>query len=109
MPAETGPFRIGLDRIGSNWIWSAGEGGTAAAGLLRPGGALLLVHSALCGVPATLERLGRAGLPAGVTDRRSVPFGLVPASRRRWSLDRGLIAPGADTEELVIIRAERVG
>ncbi|AQU65357.1 HemK2/MTQ2 family protein methyltransferase [Streptomyces niveus] len=97
--------------------WDAGHDGRliidrlcdGAAGLLRPGGALLLVHSALCGVPATLERLERAGLPAEVTDRRTVPFGPVLASRRRWLLDRGLIAPGADTEELVIIRAERVG
>ncbi|MET4921848.1 methyltransferase [Streptomyces sp. PSRA5] len=95
--------------------WDAGHDGRlvvdrlcdGAAGLLRPGGALLLVHSALCGVPATLERLGRAGLPAGVTDRRSVPFGPVLASRRKWLLERGLIAPGDDKEELVIIRAER--
>ncbi|MFD3920013.1 HemK2/MTQ2 family protein methyltransferase [Streptomyces sp. NPDC058595] len=78
-----------------------------AADLLRPGGALLLVHSALCGVPATLDMLERAGLPAGVTYRRSVPFGPVLASRRQWLLDRGLIAPGDDKEELVIIRAER--
>ncbi|MFF2189421.1 HemK2/MTQ2 family protein methyltransferase [Streptomyces sp. NPDC058155] len=95
--------------------WDAGHDGRliidrlcdGAAGLLRPGGALLLVHSALCGVAATLERLERAGLPAEVTDRRCVPFGPVLASRRQWLLDRGLIAPGDDKEKLVIIRAQR--
>ncbi|MFI6080310.1 HemK2/MTQ2 family protein methyltransferase [Streptomyces sp. NPDC051217] len=95
--------------------WDAGHDGRlivdrlcdGAAALLRPGGALLLVHSTLCGVPATLERLERAGLPAAVTDRRSVAFGPVLASRRQWLLDRGLIAAGDDKEELVIIRAER--
>ncbi|QHY99721.1 Release factor glutamine methyltransferase [Streptomyces sp. S4.7] len=97
--------------------WDAGHDGRlvldrlcdGAAGLLHPGGALLLVHSALCGVTATLERLERAGLPGEVTDRRRVPFGPVLASRRRWLLDRGLIAPGDEKEELVIIRAERAG
>ncbi|MFG2174153.1 HemK2/MTQ2 family protein methyltransferase [Streptomyces niveus] len=100
---------------GAARAWDAGHDGRlvldrlcdGAAGLLRPGGALLLVHSALCGVTATLERLERAGLPAAVTDRRRVPFGPVLASRRRWLLDRSLIAPGDDKEELVIIRAER--
>ncbi|MFD3519957.1 HemK2/MTQ2 family protein methyltransferase [Streptomyces sp. NPDC058653] len=95
--------------------WDAGHDGRlfidrlcdGTAGLLRPGGVLLLVQSALCGVHDTLERLERAGLPAGVTDRRLVPFGPVLASRRQWLLDRGLIAPGDEKEELVIIRAER--
>ncbi|MBO0915446.1 HemK2/MTQ2 family protein methyltransferase [Streptomyces laculatispora] len=103
-------------RRGSARAWDAGKDGrlvidrlcAGAAGLLRPGGVLLLVHSALCGIPATLERLERAGLSAQVTDRRSVPFGPVLASRRQWLLGCGLIASGDDKEELVIIRAERI-
>lgn len=106
----------GLPRRGSARAWDAGNDGRliidrlcdGAAGLLSPGGSMLLVHSALCGVLATLDRLERAGLRAEVTDRRSVPFGPVLASRRHWLLERGLIAPGDDKEELVIIRAERV-
>lgn len=105
-----------LPRRGSARAWDAGNDGRliidrlcdGAAGLLSPGGSMLLVHSALCGVLATLDRLERAGLRAEVTDRRSVPFGPVLASRRQWLLERGLIAPGDDKEELVIIRAERV-
>ncbi|ROQ69329.1 release factor glutamine methyltransferase [Streptomyces sp. 840.1] len=104
-----------LPRRGSSRAWDAGNNGrlvidrlcAGAAGVLRPGGALLLVHSALCGVTETLDRLGQAGLPAEVTDRRSVPFGPVLAERRQWLLDRGLVGPGDDKEELVIIRAER--
>ncbi|MFC8074480.1 HemK2/MTQ2 family protein methyltransferase [Streptomyces sp. NPDC057307] len=100
---------------GAARAWDAGHDGRllidrlcdTAAGSLHPGGALLLVHSALCGVPATLDRLKRGGLSAEVTDRRTVPFGPVLASRREWLLDHGLILPGDDKEELVIIRAER--
>ncbi|MFB8352867.1 HemK2/MTQ2 family protein methyltransferase [Streptomyces niveus] len=106
---------VGLPVRGPARAWDAGHDGRliidrlcdGAAGALRPRGALLLVHSALCAVSDTLERLEQAGLPAEVTDRRSVPFGPVLTSRRQWLLDRGLIAPGDDKEELVIIRAER--
>jgi len=105
-----------VPRRGRARAWDAGHDGRlvidrlcdGAAGLLRPGGALLLVHSALCGVRATEQRLARAGLRAEVTDRRSVPFGPVVSSRRQWLLDRGLIASGDTKEELVIIRADRI-
>lgn len=102
------PFR------GAARAWDAGHDGRllidrlcdGVADSLHPGGTLLLVHSALCGVPDTLRRLERAGLSAEVTARRTVPFGPVLASRRRWLMDRGLIASGEDKEELVVIRAE---
>ncbi|MET9664778.1 HemK2/MTQ2 family protein methyltransferase [Streptomyces sp. NPDC006475] len=105
----------GLPRRGPSLAWDAGHSGRAlvdricdgAAGVLRPGGVLLLVHSALCGVPPTLERLSRAGLRATVEDRRCVPFGPVLSSRRKWLEMRGLIGPGEEKEELVVIRAER--
>ncbi|MFD9716125.1 HemK2/MTQ2 family protein methyltransferase [Streptomyces sp. NPDC059076] len=74
---------------------------------LRPGGVLLMVHSALCGIPSTLAALERSGLRAGVTDRRHVPFGPVLRSRLAWLRHRGLIDAGDEKEELVIIRAER--
>ncbi|MBT2510401.1 hypothetical protein J7I98_32030 [Streptomyces sp. ISL-98] len=44
-----------------------------------------------------------------VADRRRVPFGPVLRSRREWLEDQGLITPGEEKEELVIIRAERSG
>lgn len=43
--------------------------------LLRPGGILLLVHSALSGEETTLRQLRAAGLEAEVTDRRWGPSG----------------------------------
>ncbi|MER5663643.1 HemK2/MTQ2 family protein methyltransferase [Streptomyces mirabilis] len=74
---------------------------------LRPGGVLLLVHSALCGIAPTLAALARSGLEARVTDRRLVPFGPVLRSRGAWLREQGLVDAGEEKEELVIIRAER--
>ncbi|GGW39862.1 HemK2/MTQ2 family protein methyltransferase [Streptomyces xantholiticus] len=104
-----------VPRRGSSVAWDAGHDGRAvldrvcdgAADLLHPGGALLLVHSALSGVQATLDRLSGAGLDAAVVERRLVPFGPVLRSRADWLERQGLIAPGEEKEELVIIRADR--
>ncbi|MGW3247748.1 HemK2/MTQ2 family protein methyltransferase [Streptomyces sp. NPDC001070] len=95
--------------------WDAGPDGRAlldrvcadAPPMLAPGGVLLLVHSALCGVERTLMRLHRAGLRANVTERRYVPFGPVLRRRATWLESQGLIAPGEEKEELVVIRAQR--
>lgn len=88
--------RVLLDRICSD-----------APPLLTPGGVLLMVHSGLCGVERTLGRLRHAGLRAVVTERRYIPFGPVLRARARWLEARGLIAPGEEKEELVVVRAER--
>ncbi|UYQ60337.1 HemK2/MTQ2 family protein methyltransferase [Streptomyces peucetius] len=108
--------RAGVPRHGAAVAWDAGHDGRAvldricdgAAGLLHPSGALLLVHSALSGVRATLDRLRGAGLDAAVMERRVVPFGPVLRSRADWLERRGLVAPGEEKEELVVVRAERV-
>ncbi|MEU1905647.1 HemK2/MTQ2 family protein methyltransferase [Streptomyces hygroscopicus] len=102
-------------RRGRAVAWNAGADGRAvldrlsvdAPPLLRPGGVLLLVHSGLCGAERTVEQLTLAGLRAAVTDRRLVPFGPVLRERAPWLESRGLIAPGEEKEELVVIRAER--
>ncbi|WP_037671227.1 HemK2/MTQ2 family protein methyltransferase [Streptomyces griseus] len=99
---------------GAARAWDAGQDGRAlldrvcaeAPEVLRPSGALLLVHSGLCGVEDTLARLGDAGLSAVVTDRTSIPFGPVLLSRLAWLRQSGLSA--ADLrEELVVIRATK--
>ncbi|GAA3480044.1 HemK2/MTQ2 family protein methyltransferase [Streptomyces yanii] len=95
--------------------WDAGPGGRQALDricahtrdLLRPHGVLLMVHSGLCGVEETLRRLTETGLRCSVTDRSYVPFGPVIIKRLPWLLAQGLIGADEDTEELVIIRAER--
>ncbi|MGW0706343.1 HemK2/MTQ2 family protein methyltransferase [Streptomyces sp. NPDC002643] len=73
--------------------------------ILRSAGALLLVHSHLCGVDDTLARLTGAGLRAEVVDRVRLPFGRVLRSRLGLLRERGLATDGT-TEELVVIRAE---
>ncbi|MCL8010155.1 HemK2/MTQ2 family protein methyltransferase [Streptomyces sp. AS02] len=93
--------------------WDAGTDGRllidricdSAPTFLRPTGTLLIVHSHLCGVGATLTRLAEAGLRAEVVDRTLLPFGRVLRSRQAWLREQGLTSDGT-TEELVVIRAE---
>lgn len=75
--------------------------------LLRPAGTLLIVHSHLCGIGATLTRMERAGLRADVVDRARLPFGRILRSRIAWLREQGLAADDT-TEELVVIRGERL-
>ncbi|MGW1751030.1 HemK2/MTQ2 family protein methyltransferase [Streptomyces sp. NPDC002092] len=101
--------------VGAARAWDAGPDGRllidricdSATTFLRPTGALLLVHSHLCGIDATLARLADAGLRAEVVDRTRLPFGRVLRSRLGWLRERGLTADGT-TEELVVIRAEHI-
>ncbi|MFH8369874.1 HemK2/MTQ2 family protein methyltransferase [Streptomyces sp. NPDC018031] len=95
--------------------WNAGEDGrvcvdrlcAAAPRLLRTGGMLLLVHSSLCGPETTLRRLRDVGLRPAVVARRVQPFGPVLRDRAAWLEDRGLIARGQRSEELVVVRADK--
>ncbi|MEU1469992.1 HemK2/MTQ2 family protein methyltransferase [Streptomyces sp. NPDC005761] len=95
--------------------WDAGQSGREAVDricahaqdVLRPQGVLLMVHSGLCGVEESLRRLGDTGLRCSVTERTRVPFGPVITKRLPWLRARGLIGADEDTEELVVIRAER--
>ncbi|MFF7153992.1 HemK2/MTQ2 family protein methyltransferase [Streptomyces sp. NPDC008139] len=107
-PAAEPPVR------GAARSWDAGHDGRAvvdricatAPRVLAPHGVLLMVHSALCGVEATLASLAEAGLRAAVTDRELIPFGPVLRERTAWLRQAGLIDGEQDKEELVVIRAE---
>lgn len=96
--------------------WNAGIDGRKfldplcanAASLLTRGGSLLMVHSALCGTARTLSGLRRSGLKAAVVARAMEPFGPVLRERAGYLAERGLISPGENYEELVVIRADRV-
>ncbi|GAA3115906.1 HemK2/MTQ2 family protein methyltransferase [Streptomyces rectiviolaceus] len=104
-----------LPRRGPARSWDAGQDGRAvvdricdaAPEVLRPGGVLLMVHSALCDTDATLARLSGAGLETTVADRARIPFGPVLRSRRTFLRGQGLL-DAEDLEELVVIRAERI-
>ena len=105
-----------LPRSGPARAWDAGRDGrtlldrivAGAPSLLRPGGLVLLIHSSLTGVDATLERLRAAGLErAEVIARRRGPLGPLLAARANELEARGLLRPGQRDEELVAIRALR--
>ncbi|MFJ4690521.1 HemK2/MTQ2 family protein methyltransferase [Streptomyces sp. NPDC088766] len=110
VPAPTG----GRAPRGPARAWDAGGDGRLvldricreAPGLLRPGGVLLLVHSALSDPDRTVRHLCAADLKASVTRRRRIPFGPVLRSREEWLRRRGLLSGDENNEELVVVRAE---
>lgn len=95
--------------------WDAGPDGRAvldplcaAAGtLLRPGGTMLLVQSALSDVDKSRELLAAQGLRTSVARRARIPFGPVLSGRTAFLEEAGLIEPGQRVEELVVLRADR--
>ncbi|WP_301647798.1 HemK2/MTQ2 family protein methyltransferase [Streptomyces arenae] len=101
---------------GRSRAWDAGHDGRLlldricrdAPLLLRSGGVLLLVQSALSDTERSLQFLREAGLKAAVVRRRRIAFGPVLRSREGWLRRRGLLAASDEREELVVIRAERV-
>lgn len=105
-----------LPTRGDRRAWDAGRDGravidricAATPALLRPGGVLLMVHSAMCGAQETLELLSRHGMSAQVTERASVPWGPVLRSRRAWLREQGLAEGDDEREELVIVRAQHL-
>ncbi|MFC7984791.1 HemK2/MTQ2 family protein methyltransferase [Streptomyces sp. NPDC057336] len=99
---------------GAARAWDAGQDGRLVLdricrevpGLLRPGGVLLLVQSALSDPERTVGNLRGRGLKAAVTRRRRIAFGPVVRGRERWLRQRGLLSLADDEEELVVVRAE---
>ncbi|MEU2269157.1 HemK2/MTQ2 family protein methyltransferase [Streptomyces olindensis] len=99
---------------GAARAWDAGDDGRLvvdricreAPGLLRRGGVLLLVQSALSAPDLTVGQLRAAGLKAAVTRRQRIAFGPVLRGRERWLRERGLLSDTEDKEELVVVRAE---
>ncbi|MDG9727499.1 MULTISPECIES: HemK2/MTQ2 family protein methyltransferase [unclassified Streptomyces] len=99
---------------GAARAWDAGHDGRLVLdricrelpALLRPGGVLLLVQSALSEPERTVGHLRAAGLKAAVTRRQRIAFGPVVRGREPWLRQRGLLAPADDEEELVVVRAE---
>ena len=114
-PPYVPSHRPALPTRGRARAWDAGLGGRAlldplcrsASRLLHPGGSLLMVHSALCGVDETLEELAQHGMSATVQARRSVPFGPVMRGRVAYLSRAGLVGASQDHEDLVVIRGER--
>jgi release factor glutamine methyltransferase len=94
---------------GAERAWAAGPDGrrlldrllAEAPERLRPGGALLVVHSDLIGADTTLARLEAAGLEADVAASERGPLGPLMRDLAR----RGQLA--ADEEEVLVLRGRR--
>lgn len=92
--------------------WDAGRNGRAlldricaqAPARLRPGGAVLIVHSSVCGTDRTLRMLAEGGLVAEVVTRSRGPLGPLLRERSAMLERRGLLPPGACEEEIVVIQ-----
>ncbi len=103
-----------LPRRGSARAWEGGPDGrwfldricAEAESHMDERGALLLVHSSLCGEQATVEALARRGLSVDVVGRRRGPLGQRGRARADALRTRGLLHEG-DAEEIVIVRAAR--
>jgi release factor glutamine methyltransferase len=102
--------RPDVPRNGASRAWEAGHDGRivldalcdGAPAHLRPGGALLLVHSSLIGIDTTLQRLRRVGL-VDVEVRACERGPLGPLMRAQQAA--GTIPSDVDEEDVVIIRA----
>ncbi len=70
---------------------------------LRPGGVLLVTHSSVNGEEESLERMRDAGLEPAVLERRRGPLGPLLAARRNRLEASGLLEPGAEEEDLLIL------
>jgi release factor glutamine methyltransferase len=108
VPAETDA----LPGRGPQRAWDAGRDGrilldrilAEAPARLRPGGVLLIVHSEVCGIDATLDAMRGGGLDAGVVVRHRGPRGPLMRERVEHLEGQGLLAPGRREEEVVVLR-----
>jgi release factor glutamine methyltransferase len=110
------PYLPGDDELpkrGPSRAWDAGRDGRAildrlcaeAPAHLRAGGVLLVVHSSLCDVEATLGALRAGGLRAEVAERHHGALGPLLRARAPQLEARGLLAAGDREEDVVIVRA----
>lgn len=108
-PDERLPDR-GLERA-----WQAGLDGrvlidricSEVAQHLAPGGVVLLVQSTINGEDETCSRFEDAGLEADVAYRERGEFGPLMTRMAPELEDRGLIAVGERTEEVVVVRGRK--
>lgn len=114
LPAQADPE---LPARGASRAWEGGLDGrvvldriiAAAPGHLRPGGILLLVHSEVCSTRATLDGLEAGGLQAEVITRRRGPLGPLLGARARQLVARGLLRPGQEEEDVVVVGGRAPG
>jgi release factor glutamine methyltransferase len=79
----------------------------AAAAHLKPGGAILIVHSSVCGFDMTMRSLQATSLSVDVLAEHNGPLGPLLRERAERLCDAGLLEPGAASERVAIIRGVR--
>jgi release factor glutamine methyltransferase len=102
-----------LPAHGPRRAWDAGRDGRAildrlcaeAPAHLERGGVLLLVHSSLCDIGATLTALNARGLRPEITARHRGALGPLLSARAPQLEARGLLAAGEREEDVVVVRA----
>lgn len=100
---------------GPEWSWNGGVDGRivldplcrSAGALLRSGGAILLVQSALADTTRSLEILRDSGLRAEIAATQWIPFGPVLSARAGWLEETGRVPHGCRVEQLVVIRGDK--
>jgi release factor glutamine methyltransferase len=104
-----------LPARGPQRAWDAGADGRAlldplceqVARHLRPGGSVLLVHSSVCDVDRTLERLAGEGLQTEILVRHRGPLGPLLRERAPDLWAAGTLPHGSLEEDMVIVRGRR--
>jgi len=107
IPAESDE----LPRRGPTIPLDAGRNGRAlldricreAPAHLNPAGAILVVHSSICGTDQTVEEFARCGLTPDVVVREPGKLGPVMTARAQMMRERGLLGE-EDLEEIVVVR-----
>jgi release factor glutamine methyltransferase len=102
-----------LPTTGPQRAWDAGRDGRAlldricaqARGHLTPQGVLLVVHSSLLGLERTSTNLREHGLTPAVAATQRGPLGPLMRARRAHLEATGMLAPNADHEDVIVVRA----
>jgi release factor glutamine methyltransferase len=105
LPGARGPVR------GRARAWEGGPDGrafldrliAAAPQHLFPGGTLIVVHSSVCGLEATVEGMRAAGLDPEVVLRHRGPLGPLLEARTADLERMELLRPGERTEDVAVL------
>jgi release factor glutamine methyltransferase len=104
-----------LPTRGAERAWDAGRDGRAlldricerAGDHLHPGGVVLVVHSSLLGYERTAELLAAGGLEVDLAARERGPLGPLMNGRRAHLEAEGLLAPGQNEEDILVVRGRK--